>query len=225
MAPTLPPHARDNWMSTRVLVLAVAAVLWLALVGAGSAVLLDYALTPGVSGTAPAQWPLGSALRRNTDGATLVMIVHPHCTCSRASLSELLGLMTSATGKVNAYVLFVRPPGVARGWERTDLWRQAVAIPAVTVIADESGRQAARFGAATSGQTMLYDRSGVLEFSGGITAARGHYGINAGSIAIAALLGGTKPGGKRINASARTPVYGCPLLSRGASASVVACRR
>lgn len=209
-------------------------MLWLALVGAGSAVLLDYGLTPGVAGRAPARWPRGSALslKRHEatlvtneaapvmNEATLVMVVHPHCSCSRASLSELLALMTTAAGKVEAYVLFVRPPGVPRGWERTDLWRQAAAIPSVTVISDDAGREAARFGAATSGQTMLYDRDGALEFSGGITAARGQYGNSAGSIAIVALLDGA-----RQRAPGHTPVYGCPLLGRGASAKAVACKR
>jgi hypothetical protein len=209
-------------MSTRVFILAGATVLWLAMVGAGSAVLLDYGLTPGVAGAAPVQWPRGGVLTLNHNQATLVMVVHPHCPCSRASLSELLALMTMTAGKVKAYVLFVRPPGVARGWERTGLWRQAAAIPAVTVISDEGGREAARFGAATSGQTMLYDCRGALEFSGGITAARGHCGDNAGSIAIAALLSGAKDSA---SARARTPVYGCPLLGRGASARAVACKR
>src|SRR5271166_3040387 len=120
-------------MSTRVFVLAGATVLWLALVSAGSAVLLDYGLTPGAAGAAPAHWPRDSALTLNRHEAPLVMIVHPHCPCSRASLSELLALMTTAAGQVKAYVLFVRPPGVPRGWERTGLWRQAAAIPGVTV--------------------------------------------------------------------------------------------
>jgi hypothetical protein len=207
-------------MSTRVLILAGATVLWLALVGAGSAALLDYAFTPGVSGAAPTQWPQGSVLSLKSNEATLVMVLHPHCPCSRASLSELLALMTTAAGKVKAYVLFVRPAGVTRGWERTDLWRQAAAIPAVTVISDDLGREAVRFGAATSGQTMLYDRDGALEFSGEITAARDHYGENAGSIAIMALLGGIKRG-----PAGRTPVYGCPLLGRATSARMVACKR
>jgi hypothetical protein len=146
--------------------------------------------------------------------------VHPHCPCSRASLSELSVLMSAAAGKMQAYVLFVRPPGVPWGWEHTDLWRQAAAIPGVTVIADDGGREALRFGAATSGQTMLYDRRGELEFSGGITAARGLYGDNAGRSAISALLDAGKAGTPR-----RTPVYGYPLLGRGpATHTVVACK-
>jgi hypothetical protein len=215
-------HSEDKsgWMSTRAFILGGATLLWLALVGAGSAVLLDYGLTPGVAGSAPAQWPKGGALALSLNEATLVMVVHPHCSCSRASLSELCALMTAAAGKVKAYVLFVRPPGVPRGWERTDLWRQAAAIPAVTVAFDEGGREAARFGAATSGQTMLYDRGGALAFSGGITAARGRYGDSAGSSAIVALANGTQPG-----ASGRTQVYGCSLLGRSARAKAIACKR
>jgi hypothetical protein len=61
-------------MSTRVLILAGATVLWLALVGAGSAALLDYAFTPGVSGAAPTQWPQGSVLSLKSNEATLVMV-------------------------------------------------------------------------------------------------------------------------------------------------------
>ena len=37
-----------------------------------------------------------------------------------------------------------------------------------------------RFGAETSGQTLLYDRDGRLLFSGGTTGSRGHDGDNAG---------------------------------------------
>lgn len=148
------------------------------------------------------------------------MVVHPHCACSRASLAQLAGLMNAAAGKLQAYVLFVRPPGVAPGWERTDLWQQAVAIAGATVVFDDGGRLATRFGAQTSGQTMLYDRAGGLEFSGGITAARGRYGDSAGSSAIVALLSGAPR-----EISGRTPVYGCALLDHAASSRKTACRR
>ena len=72
------------------------------------------------------------------------------------------------------------------------------------------GREAARFGAATSGQTFLYDARGGLLFSGGITGARAHAGDNAGRSAVVTLLNGT--GGP---AAPRTSVFGCPLFDRG----------
>jgi hypothetical protein len=165
-----------------------ATLLWLLLVGGGFAALVDYGLTPGVAGRPPIKWPRASMLARNGNGPTLVMALHPHCPCSRASLAELASILNAQEGRTTAYVLFVRPPGVAPGWEQTDLWRQAAAIRGVHTVFDDLGRESARFGAATSGQTMLYDRDGVLRFSGGVTAARGFYGDSVGGRTIAVLL-------------------------------------
>ena len=72
----------------------------------------------------------------------------------------------------------------------------------------DDGREARLFGAATSGQTMVYGRNGHLLFSGGITAARGHYGDNAGASAIGALLEQPTPQSGR-----KTAVYGCALFA------------
>jgi hypothetical protein len=105
----------------------------------------------------------------------------------------------------------VRPPGEGPGWERTSLWTRAEGIPGVTVAADEDGVEATTFDARTSGEVRLYDADGVLRFAGGITAARGHSGDNAGRTAVEELLAG------RGAAVARTPVYGCPLLAAPAS--------
>ncbi|SRR5579883_595524 len=189
--------------------------IWLLLVAAGFKVLLDYGLTPGAQGQAPAHWPAASSLVRNPDGPTLIVALHPQCSCSRATLAELAAIVKQRPGvnqrseTMRAYALFVRPPGVAGGWERAELWRRAAQIPGITLVADDRGREAIRFGAATSGQTLLYDRAGVLRFSGGITAARGFYGDNAGARAMIALLD------NRAEGSGHTAVYGCPLLGSG----------
>jgi hypothetical protein len=52
---------------------------------------------------------------------------------------------------------------------------------------------------------LLYDTAGRLLFSGGITAARGHSGDNAGREAIVALLAGAPTD------RTQTPVFGCKL--------------
>jgi hypothetical protein len=116
--------------------------------------------------------------------------------------------MTQAQGRVTAYVLFVRPPGFSEGWEQTDLWASAAAIPGVTALRDDGGVEAGRFHAATSGQTALYDAAGNLLFSGGITGARGHAGDNAGRAAVVSLL--TTGEAERRDA----PVFGCPLSAQ-----------
>ncbi len=193
------------------------AVLTLAIV-AGTGMLWRYSLTPGVAGTPPAVWPAQSRLARKAGALTLVMLVHPHCSCSRASLEELATLMAQAPGRLGASVIFLDPPGFDERWAKTDLWRSAMAIPGVSATIDH-GREAHLFGAATSGQTMLYGGDGRLLFSGGITAARGHYGDNAGTQAIAALL--ERPAGH--GRGDRTAVYGCALFAPPATRSIKPC--
>ena len=113
--------------------------------------------------------------------ATLGMSAHPHCPCTRASLGELARLMTQAQGRVTAYVLFVKPPNFSGGWEQTDLWASAAAIPGVTAVRDDGGDESRLFHAATSGQTALYDAAGSLLFSGALRAARGTRAITRGA--------------------------------------------
>jgi hypothetical protein len=200
-----------TFKNTRLLLL-VASVLWLAVTGVGIGFLWNYENTPGVvaaAGPAPALWPADSRLRRSADGATLVLLAHPHCPCTRASIGELSQLMTQAEGLVKAYVLFVKPRGFSIEWEKTDLWSSAAAIPGVTVLRDDEGVEAIRFHAATSGQVTLYDAGGSLLFSGGITSARGHAGDNAGRTAIVSLL--TRNEAER----KETPVFGCALFAQG----------
>ena len=113
--------------------------------------------------------------------------------------------MASCQGRLAVSVLFVKPPGLAREWEKNALWRSAAQIPGVNIACDDGGIEAARFDASTSGQTFLYSSDGKLLFRGGITASRGHAGDNAGSDAIALLVNGQTPA---IN---HTPVFGCSL--------------
>lgn len=190
------------------LMLIASSTVWLLLIGLGIGFLWNYESTPGLAAAAPARWPADSRISRATDRATLIMLAHPHCPCTRASIGELARLMTEAQGRVTAYVLFVKPQGFTTDWEKTDLWTSAAAIPGVQVVADDGGTEASRFHAATSGQTMLYDSQGQLLFSGGITSARGHAGDNAGRAAIVSLLTSNEA------AQQKTPVFGCPLFAQ-----------
>jgi hypothetical protein len=190
------------------LILTSAGALWLLMVGAGIATLWSYESTPGVAAAAPDRWPAASRIKLASGHPTLVMSAHPRCPCTRASIGELARLMTEAQGRVTAYVLFVKPQGFSDGWEQTDLWASAAAIPGVTPVLDDEGVEAGRFHAATSGQTVLYDAAGDLLYRGGITSARGHAGDNAGRAAIVSLL--TTGEAERRDA----PVFGCPLFAR-----------
>ena len=182
-------------------------VLWLSLVAAGISVLGNYGNTPGKAAAAPNDWPAGSKLQRETGDMTLVMIAHPRCPCTRATLGELARLMAKAQGRLKTYVLFIRPEGSPVDWEKTDLWAAAAAIPGTTVMVDDKGKEAENFQTATSGQNLLYGTDGKLLFSGGITSSRGHEGDNAGRDTIISILNGEQP------AQNETPVYGCPIFA------------
>ena len=200
-------EAQDSPATVRIrLILVTFTVLWVFAIGIGLRVLWGYENTPGVSAQPPQLWPAGSQIQRAPDHATLVMLAHPHCPCTRASIGELAELMAHCQGRLTAYVLFLKPAGFAVDWEKTDLWQSAASIPGVTAVLDDGGAEARRFHAATSGQTILYDATGRLLFSGGITGSRGHSGDNAGRSAIASLVNaGTAE-------RTETFVFGCPLF-------------
>jgi len=189
------------------------ATVWFGSAAAGLWVLWSYENQPGVAAHALPQWPAGSGLAHDTDGPTLVMLVHPHCTCSRASLTELAEILARTTTRPKTYVLFLKPRDFADGWEKTDTWRAAAALPGATVVRDDEGARAERFGAVTSGQTFLYDAGGQLMFSGGITGSRGHTGDNAGRSSVLALLNQAPSGGSATAPRDATSVFGCSLFS------------
>ena len=140
------------------------------------------------------------------------MLVHPQCPCSRASLAELNHLAALCPDRAAMTVLFLAPPGCTQSWTQTGLWRQASAIPGVRVQADRNGETARRFGAVTSGETLLYAPNGRLLYRGGLTGERGHEGDNAGLLTVAALLRDQTTPGQWRNAESQ-PVYGCPLTA------------
>jgi hypothetical protein len=199
------------------LILGVGAVVWVASLAAGISILATYTNTPGaVAHAAPAEWPSSSTLARVPGRPALVMVLHPHCPCSKASVGELAILMARAAAMKTTHVLFHRPEGVAPDWHQTPLWSDASAIPGVSVSIDQNGTESRRFGIATSGHTLLYDSEGRLQFSGGITASRGHAGENAGRMALIALLH-RRPAARQV-----TSVFGCSLVEPPAGVGAVA---
>jgi hypothetical protein len=184
-------------------------VLWFAAVVVGLWALAQYEREPGVAADAHVHWPRDSRLALDPSRPTLVMLAHPRCTCTRASIAELGEVIARAQERPRTYVVFIKPGSAPDDWEQSDLWRAAAGIPDVTVVRDDKGMEAQRFGAETSGQTFLYAADGHLLFTGGTTGARGHEGDNAGRATIISLLNRerTDPG--------RSFVFGCSLFAAG----------
>ncbi|MGE0268948.1 MAG: hypothetical protein AB7S78_10900 [Candidatus Omnitrophota bacterium] len=185
------------------LILISLCIIWLSAVCTGMASLYNYVNEPSEPGIVVRQRP--ASIQADEQIFQLVMTAHPHCPCTRASISELDRLMAQTQGKLKARVFFQKPEGFSENWVKADLWKTAERIPGVEVVIDEDGNQSRSLGATTSGQAFLFDPAGKLVFHGGITAARGHEGDNLGHSTIVALVSGEKPD------VGQTPAFGCLL--------------
>ena len=183
------------------------AALWMICAVGGLYIVWAYENGPGVPAHAGPSWPSDTTLTAAQDRPTLVLLAHPQCSCTTASLGELAEALARAKTLPKTYVVFLTPSSMPDGWEKTALWMDAEKLPGATVIRDEDGREAEKFGTVTSGQTLLYDTHGHLIFSGGITGARGHAGDNAGRSALVDLLN------HKFTSTAGTNVYGCSLVA------------
>jgi hypothetical protein len=193
----------------KVIVTAILAAFWVITLGFGMRALIRYENAPGQVGTVPASWPAASKIPRSREHYTLVMLAHPRCPCTRASMGELAQIMARLrTAPLEAYVLFWKPKNGGAEWDDTELRRSAAEIPGVHIVTDVEGEEARLFGAETSGHAELFDATGHRIFSGGITASRGHAGDNAGETAIESLVK------NRPVTQKSTLVFGCSLSTR-----------
>lgn len=182
--------------------------VWAVGVALGTIAMVRYEFEPGATPDAPDVWPAESTLDRTQDAFSLFVFAHPQCPCTRATLGELARIVAVCRNQVNVTVVFLDPETFPNEWVESDLWHQAARIPGVRVIRDAQGAETRRFGVTTSGHTLLYDGSGRLRFSGGITASRAHEGDNIGKhVTVTTVLNQYSSG------SARTCyVFGCPIL-------------
>ena len=178
--------------------------LWLLVVVAGFLWAVDYDHRPGAAADVPTQWPVDSALAPCGDGVTVLMFLHPHCSCSRASIAELARITASCDVALCVTVVVVWPEDADFDWSASQLHHDVAACPAMHVFVDRRGEEAARFGGLTSGFTLAYDTSQRLIFEGGITASRGHFGPSRAGDALLATIA------SQVNRDT-APVFGCPL--------------
>lgn len=183
-------------------------VLWLLAVGCGLYRMLAYEFEPGRAADAPARLPAAVRSELASGLPNLLMVVHPQCPCTQASLEELDRLLSRHPGQVQATCFFVWPRSQSQDWVRSDSWKQASRVPNLRMVLDVEGQRARLLGAYTSSQTYLYGRDDRLLFSGGITGSRGHAGENSSSALLESLILEPQAG----SVPAHTQVYGCPAV-------------
>jgi len=182
--------------------------LWMVLAVLGMGSLTEYSATAGRETDFPEKWPAHSSLDYAPTKPTMVLVLHPHCPCSRATVEEFSRILADAPTAAKTYVLLAQPPEADGAWSDTELAASVRALPGVEVLVDIDEVETSHFGAVTSGTTLLFDTNGALRFAGGITASRGHAGDNLGAQTLAKLLA---PGAAAQSDLALTPVFGCPL--------------
>jgi len=186
--------------------LIAAGLIWAVTVGAMYQAVRRFETTPGRGAAARTMWPARSRIVPGRDRWTLVMLVHPHCSCTPASLQELERIIEMSGTSLQTYVLVYRPADFPAGWEKTETFEAAKRLQRTHVIVDADGAEARLFGGFTSGQTFLYDREGALRFSGGITSLRGHAGVNRGSKDVVDIVHAKAQQGTH-------PVFGCAIVT------------
>src|SRR5689334_4396908 len=98
-------------------ILIFAALVWVVAIGVGFTFLLRYSVEPGAPAVAPQQWPRESVIPAPRNQYVLVMTMHPHCPCTRASVAELNNLMAMLRrDHVKGYVLAVKPAEFGDDW-------------------------------------------------------------------------------------------------------------
>src|SRR5438105_14461382 len=88
------------------LIIGILAAIWVTAVMSGQRVMLNYDYTAATAGVPPSKWPHESLLPRTRGLPTIVVVAHPHCPCSRATVEQLDRLMARLQDQVSAVVAF-----------------------------------------------------------------------------------------------------------------------
>lgn len=174
--------------------------IWLSSLCLGHLAWMVHDITPGPG-------PKGLANVDPTETWRMDVYLHPRCGCSTATVAAVAEVVRKAQVPLRVRFAFLRPLEMADGWDRTELWRDAEAIPDAEVATDLDGKAARRAGAITSGSVVLYAPDGKIAFRGGITSARGSSSACEGRRNVIEILSG------RSCESSEAPVFGCRLFS------------
>jgi hypothetical protein len=199
------PIKDEAWIASEVYTekAAVPALIvgWAGLLAAGFGILMRYESAAAPAGSTGEI----NATFNGRKGLSIVVGLHPHCPCSKATVAELNKILGRAPNRAEFVVYAFKPK------DEPDNWIESSTIETLKKLGgrievDEDGAKARELGLKTSGQVQLFSASGELLYNGGITAGRGHQGDNAGAKTMVDLL--QKGGSDRKSA----PVFGCPIF-------------
>src|SRR6186997_577410 len=115
---TLSSHLRS---APRLLRSGLGFVVWGVVLTMGFRSLIEFETTAGAPGVVRAAWPADAPVAFEAGKSNLVMFAHPKCPCSRASLAELVKVLTRTKGALQASILFYTPTDGTREWKGAEL--------------------------------------------------------------------------------------------------------
>jgi hypothetical protein len=152
---------------------------------------MSYEATPGERSVKSVKAEAGQKSR-------VVVVVHPECPCTKATLAQLREIVARQGASLDATVL-VANEGEQAGSSENE--RIARSIPGVQVRLVGAGAPET-LGAKTSGEAFYFDQSGKLVYHGGLTEGRGVERPSPGAYCLINSKGLSKKDGE---------VFGCPL--------------
>lgn len=174
--------------------------------------LIHFSSTPGAQFAAPARWPGEIPLSRAAGLPLLLVFVHPRCSCTPATLRQLDTTLESTQAAVQVALVVYGSKALSPEAANPRALVSEPSSPArllhapAQIVSDPGGLLARRFGAATSGEIVLYAADGRLLFQGGITPMRSEVGAGPGADALSNAL---TTGAAQLR---QASVFGCPIF-------------
>src|SRR5687768_13393663 len=94
----------------------LAFLIWWALIVGGYGLLFRYSFAVGKASPAPRSIPSSLAASVPLMKPQLFVALHPHCPCSRATVSELAKILTRATNSSDVTLLIFKPANEPDAW-------------------------------------------------------------------------------------------------------------
>ncbi len=155
--------------------------------------------------TKPGKQPVGEPGLRAADPGrwTLLMVVHPDCPCTKASLRNLAAIVETTRLPLKVQIVAAMPQRYDGPKSNLTLAR---GIPKATVTVLDADVAIQRHGALTSGHLFVFDPDRRLVYSGGVTPARGAEDATSSIRWFRALV-------EQRAVASSAPTYGCSLTS------------
>ncbi len=195
-------------MSRSGFITVTAIAIWLILTALVYARMMRFDTQPGVEAIRiPARWPSDLAspagLHLADQKLTLVVFLHPKCTCSSSTLAQIAKLQAQFPEKFATELVLWTPLNAESSWTLLPPPEHGT-LTNYQVVLDPGGQLSKRFDAHTSGQTYIYDVIGQLRFAGGLTSYRANSEDGPAYSSLTKVIQGA-------DAPKKLPVYGCSL--------------